>query len=280
MPRQPSRQCYDNEMLRHVSVVLALVGCSSHRAPPPAPAARYPIVPDAVMSQLGDVGFVLAVDLHTLDLTSVSAMIPDAFSCARDIARSAKMAVITAGVPDTWEGRITGIAEASSRNCAVAIANGVGIAVTPAGDHGATLDAPGTAISLLWHSDELLVAQKGAQIRSGGPPGVITDLLAPVPRHVQGWLVTSGMPAYKIKSVTAWLEATSSAWKFTAIAESTESNAARPWAENIVGGFTSAAAAKQISVDASWFAIESTPTTAKLIATIPLAAFVPAHTTP
>lgn len=261
-------------MLRYVAVFIALLGCSSRKAPLPEAIDRQPIVPDAVMSQLGDIGFALAVDLHSLDLTAVSAMIPDAFSCARDIARTAKIAVITAGIPDTWEGRFRGIAEASSRDCLTTIGNSLGISVTATGEHSATINAE-KAVSVQWRDGDMLVAEKGAPMRSGVPPGVITDLLASVPHNVQAWLVTSGAPAHKLKRVAAWLEATPTTWRVTAHAESTQLGAARPWAESIIGSFTAAAQSARIPVDAHWFSVESTPTTAKLVATIPLAAFVP-----
>lgn len=263
-------------MLRVAAVVFALAACSSKPKPQVLEVtSRYPIVPDAVMSQLGDIGFALAIDLHALDLSAVSAMIPDAFSCGREIAHTAKMAVITAGIPDTWEGRIQGVAEANSRSCLSEIARALDISITTTGDHSATIDRPGTAVSVLWHDGDLLVAEKGARVRSGSPPGVITDLLTGVPRNVQAWAVTSGIPAQKIKRVTTWLHATAATWTVTTVAESIELGAARPWIDNIVVGFTAAAKAKQIPVDASWFSVEATPTTAKLVATIPLAAFVP-----
>lgn len=263
-------------MLRGVALVIALASCSPQkRSPPLETAARYPIVPETVMLGLGDIGFALALDLHSPNLNAVATMIPEPFACARDIARSATLAVITAGLPDTWEARVQGVAETSSRDCLSTIAAGLGISVTAAGEHRTIVNAPAKAFSVMWNHGDIVIAEKDAPVRSGAPPGVITDLLASVPHNVQGWLVTSGMPNFKIKSVVAWLEATPTTWKVTTLAESTEIGAARPWIESIVAGFSAAAAANQIAVKPTWFAIASTPTTATLNATIPLAAFVP-----
>jgi len=260
-------------MLLRVTLLLALIACSSRRAPTD-PAARYPIVPDAMMAQLGDIGFVLAVDVRKLDATAVDSLIPSSFGCARDIIRMAKIAVVTKG-SETWEGRTAGIAEAPARECATSIGNALAIAVTPTDSHTMTIDLPGKPAVVTWRGDEAVIAEQGAAIRTGSPPGIITDLLASVPRNVEGWVVTSGIPAHKIRSAVAWLDATATTWTITVTAVSSQIGAAKPWIENIVGGFTAAAQAAHIPVAASWFAVEATPTTAKLVATIPLAAFVP-----
>lgn len=260
-------------MLLRVAFLLALAACSSRKAPTEV-VARYPIVSDEVMAQLGDVGFVLAIDLHKLDAAAVDSLIPSSLGCARDVIRTAKLAVVTKG-PQTWEARITGIAEARAKQCAASIADALGISVTPTDSHTMAIELPGASMVVTWRGDEAVVAETGATIRAGSPPGVITDLLASVPRNVDGWVVTSGIPADKIKSAVAWLDATATTWTITVMAVSSEIGAAKPWMESIVGGFSAAAEAASIPVAASWFAVEATPTTAKLVATIPLAAFVP-----
>jgi hypothetical protein len=265
--------------MRRAVLALALVACSAKKAPEEPP-TRVPIVPDAVMAQLGEIGFALAVDLHRLDLAKVQSIIPDELGCLRDIMRAAKIAVISVGTGDTWEGRLTGVTELAAHDCLVATAKAFGVAPTLEADNSTTLAIPDNAVSLLWHGDELVITQKGARVRYGAPPGVITDLLAQVPRTAKGWLVGSGFPKYKIKSTGAWLDTTDTTWTFTIIAESTEAGAARPWMDSVAGGFRSAAELKKIAVDATWFAIDSTPTTAKLVATIPIAAFVPGTVSP
>ena len=260
--------------MRRAILILALVACSK-KAPPEEPASRFPIVPDAVMGQLGEIGFALAVDLHRLDLAKVQSIIPDQLGCLRELLRDAKMAVITVGLGDTWEGRLTGLTEAGTHDCLVATSKAFGIEPKHEADNSTTLPIPDNALSLLWHGDEVVITQHGARLRYGAPPGVITDLLAQVPRTAKGWLVGSGFPKYKIKSTVAWLETTDATWTFTVVAESTEMGAAKPWMDSVVDGFRTAAELKKVAVDDKWFALESTPTTAKLVVTIPIAAFVP-----
>lgn len=261
-------------MLLRATLLFALVACSSPNAPAPVQASRYPIVPDTVMLQLGDIGFALAVDLHGLRGAAIESLVPASLTCARDILRTAKIAVVTKGT-ETWEGRITGIAEAKTQECATAIGDTLGISVSPTNNHTATIDLPGKAAVITWRGDDALVSEHGARIRSGPTPGVITDLVATVPRSARGWVVTSGIPAQHIRSVVAWLNATATTWTITVNAVSSEMGAAKPWIDSIVSGFTAAAEAAQIRVEAAWFAVEATPTTAQLVATIPLAAFVP-----
>lgn len=261
-------------MFLRATLLFAMVACSSRTAPAPDPATRYPIVPDAVMSQLGEIGFVLAVDLRGLRGAAIESLVPPSISCARDILRTATIAVVTKGV-ETWEGRITGAAEATTRECLTSIGNTLGIAVTSNNRHSATIDLPGKPAIVSWRDDQVLVAEQGARVRAGVPPGVITDLVASVPRDVAGWLVTSGIPAQKVKTAVAWLAATPTTWTFTVTAQSTEMDAAKPWVDSIVRGFTAVAEAAQVQVDPAWFAVKATPSTATLVAAIPLAAFVP-----
>ena len=262
--------------MRRVVMVLLLVACSKKASVDDGPAQRFPIVPDSVMGQLGAVGFVLAVDLHRLDLTRVRSMIPDDLACLNDIARDAKAAVITVGIPETWEARVTGLTAAGIADCVGKTAKVFGVAVTHEADDSTTLAIPGNPLSLVWKGDQLVITEKGERQRYGDPPGVITDLLHQVPRDVKGWIVGSGFPKYKIKSMVAWLETTDSVWTFTINAESTEAGAAKPWVESVTRGFRAAADAKGVAVDDKWFTItSSTPTTAKLVAAIPIGAFVP-----
>lgn len=261
-------------MLLRAMLVFAMVACSSRTTPAPEPVTRYPIVPDAVVSQLGDIGFALAIDLRSVRGTAIDSLVPPSLACARDILRMAKIAVVTKGV-ETWEGRLIGVAETSARKCMTSIANTLGVTVTPNANHTTTIALSDKPAIVTWRRDEAVVAEQGARVRAGDPPGVITDLLANVPRTAAGWLVTSGIPAQKVKSAVAWLIATPTTWTFTVMAQSTEMDAAKPWIDNIVRGFTSVAEAAQVQVDPAWFAIEATPTTATLVAAIPLAAFVP-----
>jgi hypothetical protein len=252
-------------------LVLALVACSKKSEPPPAP-SRIPIVPDRVTAQLGAVGFVLAVDLHGLDLGKVAGLIPDELGCTRELLAAADSLVVAQG--ETWEGFITGLPEQPTRKCIAALVPMLG--ATAQDDHGGyRIDLGETHVALVWHGNIVTITEAGREIHGGDPPGVILDLVAGVPRGANGWIVSSGITNYKLKSLTAWFTASPTTWTFTVNAEASEQDAARPWLERVVDGFTTAATAKGVAVDAKWFAITSTPTTAKLVATIPIDALTP-----
>ena len=258
-----------------LALAVAVAACSSKKAPDPGPAQRYPIVPNVVLGQLGDVGFVLAVDLPRLDLAKLDSMIPAELGCIRDQLHAAKVAVVSEGVGDVWEGRITGLTDAGTRDCIAATAKAFGVTAQRETDGTTTLAVPDDPVSLSWHGDEVTIAQKGQRVRNGPPPGVITDLLASVPKDAKGWIVSAGLPKYKIKSLIAWLDTTATTWTFTISVEAIELGAVKPWLESVIHGFRGAAEAKGVAVDESWFKLDATPSAGKLVVTIPIAAFVP-----
>jgi hypothetical protein len=260
-------------MPRRAALVLAtLVGaaCSSKTKAPPKP-SRIPIVPDTI--QLGEIGLGLAVDLRALDVDRLGGFIPDSLGCTRELLTSAHVGVITDG-SDIWEGHVTGLDEATTRACLGKLGPVFGFDLHHT-DHGDEVSLPGNPLLISWHGDDMSITQAGHARRVGAVPVVIDELLAHVPRDAKAWMVSSGFPQFKIRSVTAWLETDAATWTFTVNAESIEQGAARPWMEHVVAGFEAAATAKGAHLDERWFAIESTPTTAKLVATIPIAALAP-----
>jgi len=259
-------------MHRVLAVVALAAACSKHADAPSS--TRLPIVPDRVTAHLGDVGFVLAVDLNHLDLGAIAALIPDQLGCTRELLAAADSAVITAS--DSWEGFVTGLPETATWTCIGKLAPLFGATARAGSGDGYFLDIPGASISLTWHDRTVAIAEAGHALRSGDPPGVIFDLAAQVPRTAKGWIVSSGFPAYKIKSSVAWLETSPTAWVFTVTAEGSEQGAAKPWLESIVAGFKAGAGAKGVAVDDRWFAIDATPARGKLVATVPIEAFTTA----
>jgi hypothetical protein len=255
-------------------VVLALVACSKNNSEPPPAPTRIPIVPDTVTAQLGAVGFVIAVDLHRLDLGKVAALIPDQLGCTRELLAAADMGVIAAG--EHWEGFVTGLPEQPTRACIAKLAPAFG-ATTHDMTDGFRIDIPDNPVLLAWHGNTVTITQVGQTPRGGDPPGVILDLATSVPRKAQGWIVSSGFPKYKIKSSVMWLETSPSTWTFTITAESTEAGAAKPWVASVIDGFKEGAGAKGVKIDDAWFTLtSSSPTSAKLVAAIPIEAFTKA----
>jgi hypothetical protein len=258
--------------MHRVLAVLALVACSAktERTPP----TRIPIVPDAVTAQLGAVGFVIAIDLHRLDLGKVAALIPDELGCTRELLAAADMGVVAAG--EHWEAFVTGLPEQPTRACIAKLAPLLGASTRDMTD-GFRIDIPDNPILLVWHGTTVTITQVGQTPRGGDPPGVILDLATTVPRTAEGWIVSSGFPKYKIKSSVMWLETTPATWTFTLTAESTELGAAKPWLASVVDGFKAGAAQKGVKIDDAWFTLTSaTGTSAKLVAAIPIEAFAQA----
>jgi hypothetical protein len=254
--------------MRMVLFALAFAACAkSHVDEAPS---RVAVIPDSITSQLGTVGFVMAVDLHRLDLGAMTAMIPDDPPCLHDVLKNTGTAVLTQGA-DTWQGYVTGLAQPLLRDCIGKFAPMFAGTVTDRGS-GFELVVDDTPATFAWHG-ELATITKGSNApHAGDPPSVILDLLARVPRDAKGSIVSSGFPQYKIKSVVAWLETTPTTWTFTVHAEGSTQDMAKPWVEGLVTGFSTAATAKGVTIDPSWFVITGTPTATKLVATIPIAA--------
>ncbi len=252
-----------------VLVVLALAACNKPHhdlAPPP----RVAVLPDSITGQLGTVGFVLAVDLHALDLHAMTAMIPNDPPCIHEVLNNIGTAVVTQAAT-TWQAYVTGLAQPLLRDCIGKFAPMFSATVVDRGS-AFELDVDATRAVFAWHDDMALITSGSNAPHAGEPPTVILDLLSRVPRDAKGLLVSSGFPTYKIKSVVAWIATTPTAWTFTVDAEASEQEMAKPWVDGIVRGFTTAASAKGVVVDPRWFVVTGTPSATKLVATIPLAA--------
>jgi hypothetical protein len=190
------------------------------------------------------------------------------------VLKTAGIAVLTQGT-DNWQGYVTGLAQPLVRDCIGKFAPMFEATVTDRGSN-FELVVAGTPATFAWHGDTATITEGSNTPHAGDPPGVILDLLARVPRDAKGAVVSSGFVQYKIKSVVAWLETTPTMWTFTVDAEGSERDMAKPWVEGIVRGFSSAAGAKGVVIDPSWFVITGTPNATKLVATIPIAALRPA----
>ena len=260
--------------MRPVLFALVLAACGkSHVEPAPT---RVAVLPDSITGELGTVGFVMAVDLHRLDLGAMTALIPDDPPCIHEVLKNAGIAVVTQG-GDSWQGYVTGLARPLLRECIGKFAPMFAGTVTDRGS-GFELVVDDTPATFTWHGETATITKGSNAPHAGDPPAVILDLLARVPRDAKGAIVSSGFPEYKIKSVVAWLETTPTTWTFTVQAEGSTQDAAKPWVEGIVRGFSNAAAAKDVAIDPSWFVITGTPTATKLVATIPIAALQPPAT--
>jgi hypothetical protein len=257
--------------MRLFMIALAFTACAkSHVDEPPS---RFAVIPDSITSQLGTVGFVMAVDLHRLDLGAMAAMIPDDPPCIHEVLKTAGIAVLTQGT-DNWQGYVTGLAQPLVRDCIGKFAPMFAATVSDRGS-GFELVVDGTPAVFTWHGGTATITEGSNAPHAGDPPAVILDLLARVPRDAKGAVVSSGFVQYKIKSVVAWLETTPTTWTFTVDAEGSAQDMAKPWVEGIVRGFSNAIAAKGVVIDPSWFVITGTPTATKLVATIPIAALQP-----
>ncbi|MEO8845098.1 MAG: hypothetical protein ABI591_24270 [Kofleriaceae bacterium] len=251
-----------------VAVVLAACG-KSHVDEAPS---RVPVIPDSITSQLGTVGFAMAVDLDKIDIAALTVLIPDDPPCIHAVLKTVKVAVLTQSA-ESWQAYVTGLGQPLLRDCVSKFAPMFGGTVA---DHGSGFElALGDKPAVFtWTGDTALITEGSNAPHAGDPPAVILELLAKVPRTAKGWLVASGFPKYKIKSATAWMETDpTTGWTFTVIAEASEQDMAKPWLDSIVTGFTAAARAKGATIDPSWFTVTGTPTTAKLVATLPPSAF-------
>jgi hypothetical protein len=233
--------------------------------------SQLPIIPDVVTAHLGEVGFVLAVDLKDLDLGAVAALIPDELACTRELLAAADTLVVTAS--DTWEGFVVGLPETPTWACIRKLAPQLGATARGGSGDAYVVELAGTKIQLAWHDRIATIAELGHVARSGPPPGVIGDLAAQVPHSARGWIVSSGFAVQKINSMVAWLETSPQAWTFIVEAEASEVGAVQPWLEGIVRGFKAAASAKGVAVDDKWFAITANATKGKLVASVPIEAF-------
>jgi len=258
-------------MVRLALLIVALAACEKHHDAPAVP-TKVPVLPDSIEGQLGTIGFALAVDFHALDLAKVATMLPDDPPCLREVLSAAKVGVVTQG-GDTWQGYVSGVTQPVLRACIEKFAPMMGVSVKDHAGGGFELALPDQPAVFQWHGDLALITQGNDAPHAGEPPVVILELLAKVPRDAKGWIVSSGFPAYKIKSSIAWMQTDPTYWTFTILAEGTSNDAVKPWLQSVIAGFKAGAAQKGITVDDKWFTIESTPPTGKLVAKIPIAAF-------
>ena len=256
--------------MRLLWIAVLLVACGKSHVEPVQ--TRVPVIPDSITSQLGTVGFAMAVDLHGIDLAALTVLIPDDPPCIHAVMNRVHLAVLTQSA-DSWQAYVTGLEQPLMRDCVGKFAPMFGGKVADRGS-GFELAIGDKPAVFTWTGDTALITEGSNAPHAGDPPAVILDLLAQVPRTAKGWLVSSGFPVYKIKSAIAWMETDkATGWTFTVLAEGSEQDMAKPWLESIVTGFTAAAKAKGATIDPSWFTITATPTSAKLIAKIPPSAF-------
>jgi hypothetical protein len=266
-------------MLGRIVLGLCLAAACSKREVPnsspvtsqsPAP-IHLPVVPDAITSQLGAVTFAMAIDLSGTDLGWIARMLPEPLACARDLVT--KLRVVVLAKSDRMQGFVTGLALDPTRACIGQLAPAMGFAAADRPDGTYEIQISDQPVSLRWSGDMLVITEGGKSPTSGGPPSAITELLSRVPPGAKAWIASSGFPDRKIKSMIGWFLTSTEHWTLTLTAEGTEPDAARSWVDDMVAGFKEAAAGRGVAVDDKWFAIESTKTTTKLVATLPVDMF-------
>lgn len=256
-------------MLRLV-VAIALVACSAHHdAAPPPP--KLPVLPDSITNQLGNVGLALAIDLKGLEAARLAELAPADPPCMRRILESARLGALTQSGA-TWQGYIAGVDPAATRACVTEFASRAGLTVK---DHGTgfELDVATTPVVFQWQGDLALITEGQEAPHAGEPSGVIYDLLAKVPRTAKGWFVAIGIPAYKMRNIVAWLDLMSDAFQITLQFDSVTRDEAGVEAARVVEGFKEAARGNGVKVEDSWFDVKSTPTSATVVAKLPISAF-------
>ena len=136
------------------------------------------------------------------------------------------------------------------------------------------LQIPGNPLALAWHGDLAVIARIGHPASTGAPPPATYELMLQVPLDAGAWLVFEVNRKPKFKSIVGWLQTRTDQWIITITAEGTEFALTRSMLEGFVNGIKSAAIKNGRHVDDTWFAIESTKTTAKLVMTLPTSAFL------
>jgi hypothetical protein len=243
-------------MLRHVVLALVLIGCkkSEPEAPPPPPApVRHlmPVVSNELAAQLGNFGFGLALDFTKFDREMLANFLPPTPVAMRSAVRAAKLGVVTQ-TGDDWRAYVTGVAEADLRECLALFAPGLKLTTT--GD---------TAVI-------------GSGSDAGPLSATILDLLRMVPANAVGWVASSGLPQLEAKTLVGWLETSPTAWALTVRVEAKDETTATKIVDGLSAQFGEALGhGATVQVDKSWFRTSSTPTTATLVATVPLAALAP-----
>jgi hypothetical protein len=243
---------------------------------------RIPIIPDSILAQLGAVNIALAVDFSKADVSKLVAILPDEVACTRDLVRSIHVAVLGVAMlgagtdTHTWptQGFVTGLPEAATRACLTRIAPMFGFTMVEGSGGLLELQIPGNPLTLAWRGDLAVITRIGHPASAGAPPPATFELMLRVPLDAAAWMVFELNRTPKIKSIVGWLQTRTDQWIITITAEGTEFDLTRSMFESFVNGIKSAAIKKGRHVDDSWFAIESTKTTAKLVMTFPTSAFL------
>ncbi len=251
--------------MRRLLVLAVLASCGKSTPPPPAPATLIPILPDAITARLGTIGLALAVDFHAIDVRTLFGARPPKLPCAHDLLVGVRDAVATVG-DGGWQGIVDGVPEAATRACLAQL----GIAASNGSAGGLELDLAGKQLVVRWRGDVATLAEANAVERGGEVPDVMKDVIAKVPRGVAAWLAVTGLPDYKIEQAVGWLEVGPKAWTITVSATGATPTAAKDWIDTLVRGFSVALAGRGTIVDGSWFAITTSPPTARLVASIPI----------
>jgi hypothetical protein len=257
--------------------LVALAACSKHEAPAPPP-PKLPVLPDSITNQLGNVGLAMAIDFNGLEAAHIAAAAPADPPCMRRILESARLGALTQSGA-VWQGYIAGVDPAATRACVTEFASRAGLAVA---DHGTgfELDLGATPAVFQWQGDVALITEGKEAPHAGEPSSAIYDLVAKVPRTAKGWFVALGIPAYKMRDIVAWLDLYSNNFQLTLQFQSMTQDEAGVEAARVVEGFKEAARGNGVAVEDSWFDIKSTPTSATVVAKLPIAAFAAARSTP
>src|SRR3569623_1420762 len=132
---------------------------------------------------------------------------------------------------------------------------------------------PDSITNQLGNGDLALITEGQEPPHAGEPSAELYDLLAKVPRTAKGWFVALGIPAYRMRNIIAWLDLMSDGFQITLQFDSTTRDEAGVEAARVVEGFKEAARGNGVKVEDSWFDIKSTPTSASVVAKLPIAAF-------
>ncbi|HEX4451259.1 MAG TPA: hypothetical protein VH143_10340 [Kofleriaceae bacterium] len=246
---------------------LACCGKSPSREPPPAPATRIPVLPDAITNRLGTIGLAVAIDFSAAGVKQLFDGPNAPATCAHDLIVHVRDAVATVG-DGGWQGIVDGVPEAATRACLTLL----GVTSREGSDGDAlVVDLAGKQLAVRWRGDIATLRELGSEERHGEVPDVMKDQIAKVPRRVAAWLATSGLPDYKVTGAVGWLEVDPKQWKLTINADGATPTAAKAWIDTLVRGFSVALASRHVVVEGAWFDVTTVaPASAKLVATIPV----------
>lgn len=249
----------------------ATAGSPPPRSATPGGVPAGSFVPETILSRLGDARFVAAIDFTKA--RRITATLPDAMGCIRDVIDSAALAVVGVDASGGTVGVVTRVPRRLTLSCLASW----GFEATEIANAHDAVQIGDVHLDITWQ-DDMAIVTTGLKGVTGAPSRQIRDLIAVMPPHAFAWQVVDDSPYWKTRGMqrgTSSVVLVENELAVRGTVESTKPGAARKVVTEVLDALEQILKPGGILVPDRWIKISSTETNAAFEVTIPLAGLPP-----